>query len=179
MSNRLELMEDKSDKNAFIDNLNFIKTGFIKYRGVVMTLALENLKLGLMLMTLHFEIENLTDYSAGEALMFEPVFEVIGALAMLVIIRLIIMAYKTYKVSYKILYITNRFPVETMEYLMLLMFHDSVLMILNYFYYTRYKAPTFNLRLSVLLLPAFSFTIEMAESIKRVITYLGEARKVF
>ena len=59
-----------------------------------------------------------------------------------------------------------------MEYLMLLLFHDCLVIIFNYFYYIRYKPPTFNLRLSVLCLPVFSFVVEMIFTVKNVVIFL-------
>ena len=61
---------------------------------------------------------------------------------------------------------------KTMEYLMLLLFHDCLVIIFNYFYYIRYKPPTFNLRLSVLCLPVFSFVVEMIFTVKNVVIFL-------
>jgi len=64
-----------------------------------------------------------------------------------------------------------------MEYLLLLIFHDCLVMIFNYFYYIRYKPPTFNLRLSVLFIPLFSFLVEMSMTIKNVVTFIFTKRK--
>lgn len=66
-----------------------------------------------------------------------------------------------------------------MEYLLLLIFHDCLVMIFNYFYYIRYKPPSFNLRLSVLCIPLFSFLVEMVKTVKNVVVYLRTKRKQF
>ena len=62
---------------------------------------------------------------------------------------------------------------------MLIIFHDGLVMMLNYFYYIRYKPPTFNLRLSVLFIPLFSFVAEMSMTVKGVVTYLLTKRNQF
>ena len=97
-------------------------------------------------------------------------------LCILILVRLFIMSWKTYKISFKLTVIEDSFAIHTMEYLMLLIFHDCLVMILNYFYYIRYKPPTFNLRLSVLLLPLFSFLVEMVFTVKNVFIFLMTKR---
>ena len=66
----------------------------------------------MMLVALQFEIDNFIDYTNGEALLFEPVFLVQAILCLLIIVRLTIMTWKTYKISYKLSVIHDPFPVE-------------------------------------------------------------------
>ena len=75
-------------------------------------LIVELLKLAMMLVALQFEIDNFIDYTNGEALLFEPVFLVEAILCLLIIVRLTIMTWKSYKISYKLSVINDPFPVE-------------------------------------------------------------------
>ena len=83
-----------------------------KMRPKIGKMVMEILKLSIMLLALQFEIDNFIDYTNGEALLFEPMFVVKAILCLLIIIRLLIMSWKTYKISYKLDVIEDPFPVQ-------------------------------------------------------------------
>jgi len=90
--------------------------GFFKNsKQFIIGFVLELLKLAMMLIALQFEIDNFIDYTNGEALLFEPVFIVEMLLCFLVIIRLMIMSWKSYKISYRLIVIEDAFPVKVMS----------------------------------------------------------------
>ena len=62
----------KRDEKADESIIYFLKQN----KDYFLILAKELLKIILMLVALHFEIDNFLEYTAGEALLFEPVFMV-------------------------------------------------------------------------------------------------------
>lgn len=94
------------------DDQGSIGDFFKKNKQFLFKLVKELLQLAVMLVALQFEIDNFIDYTNGEALLFEPVFIVEAILCLLIIVRLTIMTWKSYKISYKLIVIDDPFPVE-------------------------------------------------------------------
>ena len=110
------------------------------------------------------ETETFIYYLQGEGLMYSPVFMVTVLLGYLPFALLIILGLRCYvSARYRRRWKTTSYykiyPVQMCVLLIATIFHDTPEMILLYFFYTRYKPPSFDLRMTALIQPFIAVAV--------------------
>ena len=124
----------------------------------------ETLTLLLVTSSVYMETETFIYYLQGEGLMYSPVFMVTVLLGYLPFALLIILGLRCYvSARYRRRWKTTSYykiyPVQMCVLLIATIFHDTPEMILLYFFYTRYKPPSFDLRMTALIQPFIAVAV--------------------
>ena len=117
--------------------------------------------LGLIAASVYMESETFLYYIQGDGLMYTQVFTVTLLLAYLPFTLLIILTLRCYVVTHylsrwKTTSYYKIYPVQMAVLLISTIFHDLPEVITLYFYYTRYKPPSFDVRLTTLIQPVLA-----------------------
>ena len=126
--------------------------------------AKESFLLALIAASVYMESETLLYYIQGDGLMYTPVFTVTLLLAYLPFTLLVILTLRCYTVTHylskwKTTSYYKIYPVQMAVLLASTIFHDLPEVITLYFYYTRYKPPSFDVRLTTLIQPVLAVCV--------------------
>ena len=120
--------------------------------------------LALIAASVYMESETFLYYVQGDGLMYTQVFTVTLLLAYLPFTLLVILSLRCYVVTHylsrwKTTSYYKIYPVQMAVLLVSTIFHDLPEVITLYFYYTRYKPPSFDVRLSTLIQPVLAVCV--------------------
>ncbi|CAG5104536.1 Oidioi.mRNA.OKI2018_I69.chr1.g1314.t1.cds [Oikopleura dioica] len=131
------------------------KLVFQSYSKSILWKLLNVVTLTLVVASVYMETQTFIYYLEGQGLMYSPTFVVVIFLGYLPIMIMIVLMLRGFVLVryFRLWKTTSYYKLYPMQMIVLLIntiFHDLPEMILLYFYYTRYKPPSFDLRLTAL-----------------------------